>query len=382
MFDLDYINEVKDRAIALGINNAYLDSSKLLYAYEGQLCLNLDSYLSSLDLAALETDSDGYVIEIPNIFYGVLMSLYHQVYAKRTAYHIIFPADVKYVGEEKGIKANIVQITIPTGYNSYAVCKESLSNSFLDFRACKRLNTLNSRCFFNLHIKKIIFGCGISRVENQAFKECKIDYLEFNNLRTIESYAFMNTELVKADFGNHITTVKDRAFGKEMMLDELRIAGIDQVSVRQFQGVKHLYLPYSVCGDVETIKDELDDVLKMIRYDKPSERMVMDKLKEICLNHNEGNTDKGVFKGIEEKIYDYYFNPHNDVERSEKASSLVFYCMEKLYVYLTTNASLYFYCDNNFISEYDVHDRDYERITTVTLGPDRSLTLYIEEPDY
>lgn len=382
MIDLTYATEVKERAMMLGIEKGYLDSTEIFYFYNNQLCLNLDNYINNLDMTDLETDEDGYVIELPNIFYAILMDTGHEVYKNSRAFHIIFPSDVMYVGHLTGISSNIIRIT-GVGAAKKGTYRNAFMNSCLDFSACRRLNTIPGFAFLGLTVKKLLFGVGINWILPNGFQGCHIGKVCFENLTSLHSHSFYHTQVEEVDFGNHLTSVEALAFDFDSMVEEVKIAGIGQITLPNFANVKNLYLPYSVYGDVEEIADKLDDIQKMIRYKKPGEAKVIKEIQNILDKYELEKEKKGVLKRIEGLIYEYYFGDDtSDKSKKKIGDYIALDCVEKIFRKITKDTSIYFYCDTYFISQYDVHDREYDEITTINLGPDKSLHLYIEEPDY
>lgn len=362
MINTEYLEDLADRAAALNISDGWVDSDKLLYLKKGKLLLNLDNYV---EIAEDE------VIDIPDIFYGVLIDVLSDKYDEDKAYRFIFPKNLYYFGHLSNIRSNVIDIRKHDGIEANTL-SISFQNSTFDFSKCVRLNTVKYYSFTNLVVKEILFGNGIYKLDAYSFCNANIQKLSFTNLRVVCSRAFLDASFDDVDFGLSLVSAFSDSLVFDTPVNEVIMGGIDNISHKSFQNIRSIYLPYNTVEYLYDLSDKLDTIQRDIKDNKYNTFKLMRELTNLVDEFKQDNATRIDYIEICDLIYDYY---HNNKDISQHIiTCLLPYLARKQCV----DCNIYLYSNRNYARDWDVHEREYELLGKKAVGG-YTLSVFLEE---
>lgn len=349
----DYVESIKSRAIALGIQNDYVDEHHFFGVYNNKFCFILDNFVDYM----LKNCPKISVYEIPEGVWGVIFSSDATVFnTNNKKIKIVTNQDLMFFGTvDSKIKFEPNKIVLDLRYT------DVFKTVTIDFTKSKRLNSIDAHSFVNCEIDSLYFGNGLTTVYHNAFMNCKINNLIFKNLQRVDCRAFYLCYVYnQLELGKELQRVETDGLSFASICNEVILRGND-IYNSSFSNVKNIYL----CPYIEEDNDEFINFLIDMA----------DKLKSgKIMTVNAFQTISEYIKYYEEPIYsnDLMYNI-GKAYQEEKIDLLVNSLKGLLSNSHKMKMNFYLYSNNYLIDTYDVHDRDYRLVYT-----DYMINLYVE----
>ena len=349
------IQEIKDRAMFLGLDNEYLDKERMLFIKNGLLFLNMEKYVEST--ANLD-------IIVPEGIDIIYMDITDRVYADREEYNFIFPSTLRYIG---GVGQEIMDGVIDLGSITYMYKNfHSFELSTFDFRRCQKLKRYDSG-FANISIKKILFSDSIITVGKSGFSKAKIVELSIPKLKVVHNEAFFSAEIDKLNLGTQIERIKESSLCFASKQEELIVGDLLELRSRVFQNIKNIYVPYDCFRDLEELKGQLTGIIELIDTKEECIEALLARLNVIKVEFQKNDwrfTEP--LHSIEKCIHQYLLDSGNS------------YLFDKIYTYASKliatlqdySSTIYLYKSG---SGLDVHNRNYQIV-----GRSEKHKVYVE----
>lgn len=352
MFDANYIDELKLRALAIGIQDDYIDENKIFLFYKGQFCLMLDNYVYYM----LKSFPRISVYEIPDGVWGIIFKGDKSIFnTSLKKIKIVTNKDLMFFGSiETDIKMEPNKIALDLK-NKFA-----LKNVTIDFRKSKRLNFIEPHSFNECEIDTLYFGNGLIRVCHHSFCCTRIKNLSFTNLKQVDYCAFYQCIIYdNLDLGKEILSIEKNGLFFSFPFKDLIIRGND-LHEQSIANARNIYLCLDIDEDNEELINYLKHIIKQLESNKVTIQNVLSNLNDY-INH------------YEEPIYRDNFMYDFTVACNEKNVNNIVKCINLLIVGNKVSPNVYFYSSNYSIDVYDVHDREYDLIYS-----SHSLNVYME----
>lgn len=289
------IQEIAERAMALGMTDEYIDADCVVYVANGNVFVNLGNYIKFIC-------EDSKVI-LPDGIYGVFLTNFYSVLDHRKSYRFIFPESLCYVGENyDSYVLNSVNFTFESAplYNTM----DKLKNCIFDFTACKNIKYILPNAFTNKYIKGLYFG-DIDEVRVTAFRDASIEKLKFKSLKKVKVSAFLDADVKECDLGTEIEVVENSGLCFDQGPDVLILNHLKALTIKSISGIGKVYLKYDLgrytkaaIASVETL---LEDLKKF-----NSHYYTMQALKDFCEEEIWDTSREGYYERIQDNLSSYY----------------------------------------------------------------------------
>ena len=351
----ELLQNIKDRALALGLSDKYLDEDNYFYMNGDMLEFHIDHYVA-------KTDEER--IKIPEGIDVVFMNLEDTAYVDGKAYKFVFPSSciAVYGKDFDCVKGRITLFLNNTKITTF-------KNSTFDFRKCDKLQTITYG-FLAVDVKRILFSDKMTQFGHLAFAYSCIDEVYAAGVHKLGEKCFQSAKIKKLKIGT-IDEFEERSllfsdFAKAQK--EVVFKDITHVSVRAIQCIKSVYMGYNYKRfntDLQTklyaIADKLQGDIRVVDVFEEYAEYTESLLKSVRSNLEPLYT-------IENKLYEYKSEVDN--KRGELLKEQLLDRVRQFYSFETLDKDRSLYTVNNkekykfylFKDEddVDVHTRKYE----------------------
>jgi hypothetical protein len=365
-YDGSYLEELKARVMALGIEDDYIDQDKIFFVSGGHLCLDLVNFICSQDMD---------VYKIPNEVYGLFIDN-STIYRLRKLSHkitVVTDKNLMSVCSSKDFVSNEIKLVL----GDLRCLDESFQNITFDFRKSIHLNSIAAGSFRGCTVDNLYFGNGLTTVGYNAFSSARMNEVSFANVQAILQSGFYGAIIQKLTLSESITSIGYNALNlRDSILDEC-VCLSDDVGYTAFRNIKNIYLPYDIYDYNIDMANKLSKIADDLKHYKTTYRTAYLELKKYFESDFDGQLDIESSSDISMLIecfntYDMYLHGEKELhDFISNADELI-----SMSEYPEMKSNVYFYLSRYLPSRYDVHDREYK-----FLASSACANYYIEEED-
>ena len=364
------VEEIKGRAMALGLGESYIDTDQcLLYIY-GSLIFDLTNYILA--------NPEEYNIEIPEGIEKVYMPGCDS-YKQGEPYHFIFPSSCDSVFEKiSDMQAGVISCGFDGTYKNSQSAR--FKNTVFDFRKCDKLKEV-SHSFCNMRVRAMLFPDSVYKCTT-SFSNFRALKLYMPGLTDVCDHSFNSMDVKELTVGvQHRFELRGFLFSDFEVQKELVFKDVTHANIRAFKNVENVYIEYNLNRRFDDIKRVLIAEPEAMQSGTTTAIKVIEDLNSFIGDFRLNDCGSiGLMHDIDEAIFAYLKwevdeNRNPDIRDSVinnilKISNSFYLSNSHDDVGLWDNKLYYFKAG----SDKDVHERDYVR-----LGAKGVVEVYLEK---